>query len=170
MDMHSPLIRSRNMAAIRSSNTTAELRVRRLVFRLGFRYRLNVRSVPGCPDLVFSRKRKVIFVHGCFWHRHRCCRFATTPATNVSYWRAKFASNVTRDKRVLLQLRRECWTYLVVWECDTKHELSLKNRLVAFLGDRNTLVAAPQVADRKTGGRKRVKISGSESMRLRGWG
>jgi DNA mismatch endonuclease, patch repair protein len=167
MDMHSPLVRSRNMAAIRSSNTTVELRVRRLVFRLGFRYRLNLRDLPGRPDLVFTRMRKVIFVHGCFWHRHRGCRFATTPTTNASYWRAKFATNVNRDKRVLSQLQRDGWTYLVIWECDTKHEASLKDRLLAFLSDART--PASQATEPKASRRKRRR-SATEPLRRHGRG
>jgi DNA mismatch endonuclease Vsr len=121
------------MAAIRSTDTTPELRVRRLVHRLGFRFRLHVRGLPGRPDIVLPRHRKIIEVRGCFWHRHHCGRFRM-PATRRRYWQAKFERNVERDKASLRQLRKMGWRVLVIWECQTTQENQLFHRLVNFLG------------------------------------
>ncbi len=112
--------RSRVMQAVRSRHTSPELTVRRIVSSLGYRYRLHGRHVPGSPDLVFAGRRKVIFVHGCFWHRHRCPRGRSTPAANKKFWLAKFARNQARDAEVRKLLRREGWRALVVWECRLK--------------------------------------------------
>ncbi len=99
MDLISPQRRSANMARIRGRDTTPELAVRRLTHSLGYRFRLHRRDLPGTPDLVFPARRKVVFVHGCFWHRHPGCRFAYEPRSNVEFWRAKFAANIARDAR-----------------------------------------------------------------------
>jgi DNA mismatch endonuclease (patch repair protein) len=126
--------RSRIMAAVKGSNTTPEMVVRRLVHALGFRYRLHVRTLPGAPDLAFPRLRKVIFVSGCFWHMHTCGR-CRIPATRRSYWVAKLQRNATRDKRVQRALRRAGWSVLVVWECQTvaARRERLRTRLCSFL-------------------------------------
>jgi DNA mismatch endonuclease, patch repair protein len=126
--------RSRIMAAVKSGDTTPELIVRRLVHALGFRYRLHVRSLPGAPDLVFPRHRKVIFVNGCFWHMHTCGR-CRIPAIRRAYWLAKLKRNADRDKRAQRALRRADWRVLVVWECQTvaARRERLRARLIAFL-------------------------------------
>jgi len=112
--------RSRVMRAVKSADTTPELVVRSLVHALGYRFRLHRRDLPGRPDIVLPRLGKAIFVHGCFWHRHRCEAGQSTPATRVDYWQAKFERNVARDRRTLRHLRREGWSVLVVWECQTR--------------------------------------------------
>jgi len=118
MDIVSKEQRSRMMAAVRQRDTPAELTVRRAAHALGFRFRLNVRSLPGSPDIVFPKHRKVIFVHGCYWHRHKCKK-ATMPASRIDFWKAKFEANIRRDRRVIRELRKLGWKVLVVWECQT---------------------------------------------------
>jgi len=125
--------RSRVMAAIRSRNTRPERLVRRLAHGLGFRFRLHRRDLPGSPDLVFPRFRSVVFVHGCFWHRHTCTAGCKQPATNRAYWRAKFKRNKQRDVENKRALRQVGWRVLVVWECQLRHPESVKRRLLAFL-------------------------------------
>ena len=108
--------RSRMMSAIRGRDTRPELEVRRLLHREGLRFRLHA-ALPGKPDLVFPKYEAVVFVHGCFWHPHPNCRYATTPASNQEFWQAKFNANVARDKRVVARLRREGWRVFTVWAC-----------------------------------------------------
>ncbi|MFJ2545389.1 very short patch repair endonuclease [Pseudomonas sp. NPDC087612] len=108
------------MASIRSSNTSPEMRVRRLLHRLGFRYRLHQRNLPGKPDLVLPRFRVCIFVQGCFWHRHPGCRYATTPKTREAFWRLKFDQNAARDLRNRNDLLQRGWRVIEIWECGTR--------------------------------------------------
>lgn len=105
------------MAAIRGRDTQPELKLRRALHRLGFRFVLSPRDLPGRPDVVLPRYRAAIFVHGCFWHRHQGCRFTATPSTRVQFWSAKFQANVRRDWHNIEDLRRAGWRVLVVWEC-----------------------------------------------------
>jgi len=133
MDPLSKEERSRLMSRIRGKDTTPEMVVRRLVHGLGYRYRLHVRDLPGCPDLVFPSRRKVIFVHGCFWHRHSCRKGRSMPATRPKFWRTKFEGNRKRDRRFMRALRRRAWDVFVVWECQTKRPEQLLPRLVDFL-------------------------------------
>ena len=121
------------MRRIRSRDSRPELVVRRLLFRLGYRYRLSVRQLPGRPDIVFSKRRKVIFVHGCFWHAHQGCRLSHQPASNTAYWSGKLERNVARDRAVLAQLAATGWDVLVVWECQTKNLNTLEDKLTCFL-------------------------------------
>lgn len=107
------------MSAIKGRDTKPEIIVRRLVHGMGFRYRLNLKDLPGKPDLVFTRLKKIIFVHGCFWHMHRCRYGRVVPATNAEFWRNKREGNVERDKRKQKELRSLGWEILVVWECQT---------------------------------------------------
>ncbi|MCL4212729.1 MAG: DNA mismatch endonuclease Vsr [Gemmatimonadales bacterium] len=109
--------RSRLMGRIRSLGTLPERQVRSLLHREGLRFRLNVEDMPGRPDIVLKRWRTVVFVHGCFWHRHRGCRLSYTPKTRVVFWKQKFAENTARDGRVAAQLRRRGWSVRVVWAC-----------------------------------------------------
>jgi DNA mismatch endonuclease (patch repair protein) len=134
-DTLTPKQRSRQMALVRDRNTAPEIVVRKLVHSLGFRYRLHVRSMVGCPDLVFSRLRKVIFVHGCFWHQHSCNRGNRIPKANRGYWKAKLARNVGRDKSHRAALRRLGWQVLIVWECEATPRDSgrLASRVLRFL-------------------------------------
>lgn len=124
---------SERMRRVASKDTKPELFVRRLVFSMGYRYRLHTRKLPGAPDLVFPSRRKVIFIHGCFWHRHRGCRRATFPATNVDAWRTKFDATIKRDKRNRRRLTSSGWQYQVIWECSLK-ETDLADRIRDFLG------------------------------------
>lgn len=126
--------RSEIMSAIRPANTQPELRLRSVLHRQGYRYRVNVHALPGRPDLVFPSRRKVIFVNGCFWHRHHGCRYATLPKSRVDYWTAKFAATVERDKRNAAALRRLGWKSLVVWECELRQIDRVLARVVRFLG------------------------------------
>lgn len=124
--------RSALMARVRGKDSRPEIAVRRLVHRLGYRFRLHRRNLPGTPDLVFPRLRRVIFVHGCFWHRHRGCYRTTTPKTRKAFWADKFKTNVKRDKLKKKQLEAVGWDVLVVWECETFNLDSLSERLTAF--------------------------------------
>lgn len=120
VDFLTPEERSARMASIRSFDTSPEMRLRRELHRLGFRYGLHSSKLPGKPDLVFRWRKVVVFVHGCFWHRHAGCKIATTPKSNTEYWIAKFEANVARDERVTSELKRDGWRVLVVWECQVQ--------------------------------------------------
>src|SRR3990172_10714426 len=120
------------MSRIRARDTKPELAVRQLVHRLGFRFRLHRRDLPGCPDLVLAGHRKIIFVHGCFWHLHGCRYGKVVPKTNVAYWQMKRESNRRRDRRSRTTLRKRGWRVLVVWECWTRNETSLTSRIERF--------------------------------------
>lgn len=134
-DRLTPVQRSRNMARIKGKNTGPELVVRRLLFGLGYRYRLHGTDLPGRPDIVFSRRRKVVLIHGCFWHRHPACRYAYTPKSRPEFWGRKFEQNVARDNENLCQLDVMGWGAMIVWECETRDLGALRDRLTAFLGD-----------------------------------
>lgn len=118
-DNLSPEIRSYNMSRVRNKGTKPEEKVRKYLFSQGFRYRKNVRKLPGCPDIVLSKYRTVIFVHGCFWHVHQCERFKW-PTSNESFWKEKLQQNVERDRINQEKLRADGWNVIVVWECDIK--------------------------------------------------
>lgn len=131
--------RSVNMARIRSKGTKPELTVRRLVYAMGYRYRLHVSGLPGKPDLVFPALRKIILVHGCFWHRHRCAEGQRVPKSRLEYWGPKIAGNTRRDRRNRAHLRRLGWDVLVIWECHTSMSglSKLQRRLERFLSNGN---------------------------------
>ncbi len=135
MDILSKDQRSGLMSRIRGKDTNPEMVVRRLIHSLGYRYRLHVRTLPGCPDLVFPSRRKVVFVHGCFWHRHSCRKGRSVPGTRTAFWETKLESNRKRDRRFRRKLRRQGWQVLVVWECQTKPAKAdkLVKRLDQFL-------------------------------------
>jgi DNA mismatch endonuclease, patch repair protein len=122
------------MSRIRGKDTTPELVVRRLIHSLGYRSRLHVRDLPGQPDIVLPKHRAIIFVHGCFWHMHRCKYGKVVPKTNAPFWQTKRLSNVERDKRNRRQLSKE-WLVLTVWECETRDNLRLQNKLNRFLSE-----------------------------------
>lgn len=132
MDKLTPEQRSDLMGRVRNRGTTPELLVRGLVYSWGYRYRLHVKTLPGSPDLVFPSRRKVIFVHGCFWHQHRCKR-GTRPATNTDFWNAKLERNTLRDKEAVRLLRNDGWRVAVIWECEVKNTERLTKRLRRFL-------------------------------------
>lgn len=117
------------MRAVRRAHTKPEVLVRKTMHALGLRFRLHVRSLPGSPDVVLAKHRTAVFVHGCFWHRHPGCRYATTPKTRQDFWVPKFEANVERDARKEAQLRELGWRVLVVWECETKNIEALERRL-----------------------------------------
>ncbi len=125
--------RSENMRRIRSKDTVPEIAVRSLVHSMGYRYRLHRKDIPGKPDLSFPRRRKVIFIHGCFWHQHSECREGRPPKSNAAYWLPKLRRNQARDKTALEQLAASGWEALVVWECETKDIPALTNKLRSFL-------------------------------------
>jgi DNA mismatch endonuclease (patch repair protein) len=129
MDIVDAERRSRMMAGIGPRHTQPELRVRRVAHRLGLRFRLHKKELPGCPDLVFSRFRTVVFVHGCFWHRHSGCRKCYTPKTRVPFWSSKFAGNVARDARDTALLRGAGWRVITIWECETENPRTIQRRL-----------------------------------------
>src|SRR5579864_9314388 len=120
------------MRAVKSRNTGPELIVRRIVHRLGYRYRVAVSGVPGRPDLVFRSRRKVIFVHGCFWHVHQGCPSSHIPPG--AFWRTKLKTNVKRDRETADALRRSGWKSLVLWECELERTERIRKKLAAFLG------------------------------------
>jgi DNA mismatch endonuclease (patch repair protein) len=130
-DKFSPAKRKTIMQAIRGKDTKPEKVVRSLVFSLGFRFRLHDSSLPGKPDLVFKTAKKVIFVHGCYWHRHNCQKGRSLPAINQTFWQQKFEANRKRDQRVRKDLRKAGWNVLVIWECQTK--TTQRNRLLKIL-------------------------------------
>lgn len=132
-DPLSRLRRSELMSRIRSKDTGPELIVRRLVHSMGFRYRLHVRDLPGCPDLVFVSRGKIIFVHGCFWHLHKGCARARIPKSHLSYWTEKLRGNVLRDAHTSRRLRNMGWSVLTVWECQVEREAPLERRIRRFL-------------------------------------
>ena len=123
------------MRCVRAENTTPEIVVRRLVHSMGFRFRLHVNSLPGKPDLVFAGKRKIIMVHGCFWHGHSCRRGRNRPTSNVAYWSEKLERNRKRDRRVRGQLKRLGWRTLQVWECELRDKSQIAEKIMGFLRD-----------------------------------
>ncbi|TPN02786.1 DNA mismatch endonuclease Vsr [Mesorhizobium sp. B2-3-3] len=131
-DRHTPSQRSHNMSRIRSANTAPERTVRQIVHRLGFRFRLHQRHLPGTPDLVLSRHRKVIFVHGCFWHQHAGCRYARVPISSREYWIPKLAQNVQRDADAKRRLEEAGWQVLEIWECETRNLSAAEAKLCCY--------------------------------------
>lgn len=125
--------RSAVMRAVKSTDTKPEMIVRSIAHRLGFRFRLHRKSLPGCPDLVFVTRRKAIFVNGCFWHGHDCKRGGRMPKANADYWRSKITRNQARDLRVREDLAAAGWDVFTIWECETKDQGLLRQRIVAFL-------------------------------------
>ncbi len=125
------------MSLIRGKDTKPEMVVRRLVHSMGYRYRLHRRELPGSPDLVFSVRRKVIFVHGCFWHRHpdSTCKLARLPKSRQEFWVPKLESNASRDRRNEQALKADGWDVLVIWECETKDQALLESKIQAFFND-----------------------------------
>jgi DNA mismatch endonuclease (patch repair protein) len=136
MDTLTPAERSAIMARVRGKNTRPELAVRRLAHGMGYRYRLHRRDLPGAPDLVFRSRRKVVFVHGCFWHRHPRCPNTRTPKSRVAFWTTKLTGNRKRDLANLRRLASTGWRALVIWECELRHPDDVRRRLRAFLEGR----------------------------------
>lgn len=126
MDNRSKEARSKNMSHISSKNTKPEQIVRKYLFRKGFRYRKNVSTLPGKPDIVLPKYKTVIFVNGCFWHAHEGCKWFVPPKTNIEFWKNKFKYNIERDKKNYAELRKMGWKVLIVWECQIRHSDSSK--------------------------------------------
>ena len=133
MDVLSPIQRSYCMSRIRGKDTKPEMVIRRLVHALGYRFRLHARGLPGSPDLVLPRHKKIVFVHGCFWHRHRCRYGQAMPTTRSAFWRSKLEATKVRDIRNRKELGRLGWEVLVIWECQTRKPERLLRRVVQFL-------------------------------------
>ena len=126
------------MSRIGGKNTRPEMIVRSMLHKMGYRFRLHDRKLPGCPDIVLPKYKTVIFVHGCFWHQHRGCRLAKTPTARPEYWKPKLRRNVTRDESTSAELIRQGWRVIVVWECETRDRNLLAARLAALIGSRST--------------------------------
>ena len=121
--------RSRNMSAIKSKNTKPEIAVRKLLHSMGYRFRLHRKDLPGSPDIVLPKYKTVIFVHGCFWHRHENCKYASTPKTRKEFWENKFKTNLKRDLDIQEKIKNMGWQSVVIWECEIKNILALNNKL-----------------------------------------
>ena len=133
-DVHSSEQRSANMRAVRGKDTKSELMIRRYLHKSGYRYRLYAADLPGRPDLVFPGRRKIIFVHGCFWHAHANCAKAKIPQTNRDFWEAKIGRNTDRDRKVLEELEGRGWKVMIIWECQVKNEKT-RSDIRHFLDD-----------------------------------
>lgn len=145
-DIVDPTTRSRMMAGIRGRDTRPEVTLRQAIFARGLRFRLHRPNLPGRPDLVFPRWHAVIFVHGCFWHQHPGCRFATRPASNVQFWSQKLASNVLRDAHQIEALRSLGWRVGIVWECEIRADLeAVAERVAHWLRDPTMPPGLPDV-------------------------
>jgi DNA mismatch endonuclease (patch repair protein) len=129
LDIVSPARRSEIMRRIPGKGTKPEIAVRKVAHRLGYRFRLHRRDLPGSPDLVFPRRKVALFVHGCFWHRHAACRFAYTPKSNIEFWQTKLKKNVARDARAQEELKWLGWRVAIIWECETADFISLGLKL-----------------------------------------
>lgn len=135
MDKYRPEVRSRIMSCVRSKDTKPEVLVRKLLFSSGYRYRIHCRNLPGKPDIVFPKKRKIIFVHGCFWHLHECAEFRA-PKTKTDFWITKLKNNKQNDFRTEKRLKADGWNILIIWECELKNQVTLKTKLQDFLEER----------------------------------
>jgi DNA mismatch endonuclease, patch repair protein len=135
MDRLSKQHRSWNMSRIRGRDTKPEMAVRSLLHRMGFRFRLHVEDLPGRPDILLPKHQAAVFVHGCFWHRHKGCRFAYLPKSRTAFWTQKFKENVERDRNTHAALSRLGWNVIVVWECELRDEETLAERLESELAD-----------------------------------
>ena|SRR5579872_2558023 len=133
MDRISPTHRSWNMSQIKGTNTLPERRVRSIIHRLGFRFSVRRKDLPGRPDIVLTRYKVAIFVHGCFWHRHKRCANAVMPKTRFEFWAAKLNGNVERDQRNARELKKQGWKVLTIWECESEDESRLATKLAARL-------------------------------------
>ncbi|WP_315776028.1 MULTISPECIES: very short patch repair endonuclease [unclassified Bradyrhizobium] len=153
--------RSANMAAIKGSNTKPELEVRRLLRELGVGYRLHVKGLPSRPDIVMKGRRKIILVHGCFWHRHNECPFAYSPKSRKAFWEKKFAANVARDERDQNTLKTMGWDVMVLWECEVADAKLLHRRISSFL------YGKPNARGRRPNSRQRAHQRKADPARRR---
>ena len=128
--------RSRNMSAIKSKNTKPEIAVRKLLHSMGYRFRLHRKDLPGSPDIVLPKYKTVIFVHGCFWHRHENCKYASTPKTRKEFWENKFKANLKRDAEVQEKIKNIGWQSVVIWECELKDMKNLKLKIIDIFANK----------------------------------
>jgi len=133
MDKLSKEKRSWNMSRIRGKDTKPEVIIRSMLHRMGYRFRIHAKGLPGCPDIVLSKYRAVIFVHGCFWHRHPGCKYAYTPKSRQDFWAKKFQKTVERHEIVTRELESQGWKTLVVWECETANTQKIYGKLIDFI-------------------------------------
>ena len=122
--------RSRNMSAIKSKNTKPEIKVRKVLHSMGYRFRLHSKNLPGSPDIVLPKFKTVIFVHGCFWHRHENCKYASIPKTRQEFWNKKFKTNIERDLEIQDKIKNLDWRSVVIWECETKNIENLRDKII----------------------------------------
>ena len=122
--------RSRNMSAIKSKNTKPEIKVRKVLHSMGYRFRLHTKDLPGSPDIVLPKYKTVIFVHGCFWHRHENCKYASIPKTRQEFWNKKFKENIKRDSEIQDKIKNLDWRSVVIWECETKNIENLREKII----------------------------------------
>lgn len=127
------LTRSQIMSRVRSKNTSAEMKVRSLLHKQGYRFRLHDKHLPGSPDIIFPSRKKVVFVHGCFWHQHHGCRKATIPKTNTDYWEEKLTNNINRDIKNINLIKEKGWDVFVAWECELNDPEKIMKKLIEFL-------------------------------------
>ena len=125
--------RSRNMSAIKSKNTKPEIAVRKLLYSMGYRFRLHRKDLPGSPDIVLPKYKTVIFVHGCFWHRHENCKYTSTPKTRQEFWENKFNSNKKRDQKIQKEIIDLGWKFIIIWECEARNIQPLEEKLKGYL-------------------------------------
>lgn len=133
MDVFEPDKRSEIMRRVKSGDTKPEMRVRKMLYAMGYRYRLHRRALPGCPDIVLPRHRKIIMVHGCFWHGHDCPAGRKTPKSNREYWSEKLARNCLRDADNLAKLKSMGWKVLIMWECELRDEEAARRKMAEFM-------------------------------------
>lgn len=133
MDTISPARRSAIMSKIRAKNTQPELTVRQIAHKLGFRFRLHKTDLPGKPDITFPKLKKIILVHGCYWHRHSGCKKSYIPKSNIDFWQKKFFTNMVRDQETVKKLESAGWEVLIIWECETKNLENLSTTIKSFL-------------------------------------
>jgi len=136
MDIISKEKRSWNMSRIRNKNTKPEMIVRSLLHRMGYRFILHKKGLPGKPDIVLPKHETIIFVHGCFWHRHQSCKYAYNPKSRIEFWRNKFIENKNRDKKVQNDLIELGWNVNVIWECETKNLDLLENKIISIMNQK----------------------------------
>jgi DNA mismatch endonuclease (patch repair protein) len=160
MDKLSVERRSDNMRRIRSTDTNPELTLRRLIHKLGYRFRLHRKDLPGRPDIVFPGLRKVIFVHGCFWHQHSGCREGRIPASRIDYWASKLTRNQSRDAANRTLLEEQGWTVLVVWECELKDVSGVRKSVSQFLKRANGQNSGVPLSKRNKLSRSSGKMNG----------
>ena len=137
VDIYSKQKRSDIMRGVRSSNTEPEIRIRKLLHSLGYRFRLYRSDLPGKPDIVLSKYKSVIFIHGCFWHHHNGCKKSVLPKSNRKFWKDKIFDNVKRDNRLKSELENLGWKVLVLWECEVNQHILIKSRIKEFLKETN---------------------------------